>query len=331
VQAEQRRGGGVVVGEAEPAPRVEVPHAPVAAAVGRHGDEADVLREDVDGVVRRVRETDLELARQVARSVEGLLLDERPSLVPLLVGDPDLEVGAALRRELPGDPTRELGGAGVAGGIELRERRGHDVAADVAAGAERGLLAVVAVQVADERREIRPVDVVVLDALPRGHAHRAVGEALGRLVERHPLPRREGAAGRGLDADHEEVVLGLLPALAAPLLLVDAEELRDLLGGAGDRGLLASRERADLGGEGDRRVPAVAHEEEAAALDLDALVLRQRIEVGGLEREGTAVVGFPRHVASPGMGRGASGGPGSGKKHPIEIGIGHQIIQSIDV
>ena len=100
---------------------------------------------------------------------------------------------------------------------------------------ERRAAAVMAIEVPDQRREFRTVDVVVLNPLARSHAQRAVREFVsGTSSASHCSRLKPPPAGR-LDPDHEEMVIDLLAALAASLLLVEAEELGDLLGFAGDR------------------------------------------------------------------------------------------------
>jgi hypothetical protein len=137
------------------------------------------------------------------------------------------------------------------------------------------------------RRYSRFVDVVVLDPLTRGDAQRPVRVILRSRVESQPLPGRQLASGGALDAHHEEVVVGLAAALAARLLLVDAEELGELLGLARDGGLFAPGEAIELLGERVSLPPASGDEEEALARQLDALVLRHDAGIGALEGDGS--------------------------------------------
>ena len=93
----------------------------------------------------------------------------------------------------------------------------------------------------------------------------------------------EAAAGGVPDAHHEDVFAGLLAALSARLLLVDAEELRELLGIAGEGRRIALLERLHLVPEGVRAL-GVGNEEEALALALDALVARHLLKRRARER-----------------------------------------------
>src|SRR5262245_15689652 len=170
-------------------------------------------------------------------------------------------------------------------GIEALDTRAHDVAAHVAAGAERGARPVAPVQVAHERSEPGAAHVVELDALARGDADRAVGEALRGLVEGSPAPSVVAPAGGALDPHHEDVVVRLAAALPPDLLLVDAEALGDLLGLVREGLALALRGLLDLVAEG---VPLAARGDpvEPLALDLEALVLRHAGELARREAHG---------------------------------------------
>ena len=83
-------------------------------------------------------------------------------------------------------------------GVEIVDRTRDRVAIHVAARAERReLIAIVGgarVDVANQRTQIVPAHVVKLDALARGQPEAAVAVAIGGLVEREPLRRRELAA-----------------------------------------------------------------------------------------------------------------------------------------
>ncbi len=62
------------------------------------GDEAEILRVDVDVVGRRHREADLELARQVGRTIERLVVGSSRLLVV-----PDLGIGGGARAQVRTD------------------------------------------------------------------------------------------------------------------------------------------------------------------------------------------------------------------------------------
>ena len=88
-----RIGVRLAVGHAHAAADGDVPAGDLAVLV-EDGDEAEIVREDVDVVRRRHRDHDLELARQVGLAVDRL------DLLLLAAGDllavePDLAIGAA--------------------------------------------------------------------------------------------------------------------------------------------------------------------------------------------------------------------------------------------
>ncbi len=280
------------MGLAQPSAGPEIPDGAAIDTVLRNRDESHVLGPHVDRVVRDVRDPHLELARQVLRSVDRLVDGDRRDRPALVVGRPDLEVRAAARRQLLRDLVGQLAGAGVAGPEQAVRRRRHHVAVDIAARRQRRILAIVAGEVAHQWRELRPVDVVVLNRLAGRQPQRAIGKVFGRIIERGPLRRRQLAAGGALDAHHEDVVPGLATALATLLLLVDPVELRELLPDVADRLALAARELIHLFGEGMAGL-AVAREEQALALGLDPLVLRHLLELRVLEADDGFVRGRP--------------------------------------
>lgn len=87
------------------------------------GDVAEVVAEDVDIVVRRDRDRDLELARQVVFSVKRLdVLDCLTN--DLLLVEPDLGVRGSLRLETVGELARKVENLRVQRS-ERRVRRAH--------------------------------------------------------------------------------------------------------------------------------------------------------------------------------------------------------------
>ena len=212
------------MGHAHAAAHRHVP--PLDGPIRAHvGHEPDVVGEDVHVVVRRHRDHDLELARQVGRPEHRLLL--RPG--HLLLADPDLVPRPRLRQQPVAEVMRQpqrrrMGRPGM--GVHRR----HHIAVHVAArrdGVQQG-----AVHRLDRRAQIALQDAVELHGLPRRQPDRAVAALPGDLVQRQPLLRRDLAPG---DAQPRHEAVGGLHPLAAPLgaqvavvLLVDAVELREL-------------------------------------------------------------------------------------------------------
>lgn len=86
------------------------------------GNETNIIGEDVNSVVRRDSDGDLEFTRQVVRTVERLAVGiERLNSVTrdLLLVKPDFVVGVGSRKEVLRDGLGEL----VDGSVGLRERR----------------------------------------------------------------------------------------------------------------------------------------------------------------------------------------------------------------
>lgn len=87
-----------------------------------NGNETNVVGEDVNGVVRRDGDGDLEFTREVVRAVERLAVRvERLDSVTrdLLLVKPDFVVSVGSRKEMLRDGLREL----VDGSVGLGERR----------------------------------------------------------------------------------------------------------------------------------------------------------------------------------------------------------------
>jgi hypothetical protein len=220
-----------------------------------------------------MRDADLELPRQVALAVDRFARVDGPNVAALLVALEDLEIGRGLRRECIGDFECEIERARRVLWIEAFDRRTHHVAAHVTAGTERRTAAITAIEVSDQRGELRTVDVVELNSLARSHAQGAVREFVRGAIEREPLLAAETAARRRLDPGHEEVVVDLPAALASSLLLVDAKEFRDLLGFGGDRSAFLAVERVEFVRERMAFTGRGLDVEEPLARDLEMLVL----------------------------------------------------------
>jgi hypothetical protein len=249
-------------------------------------------------------DADLELARQVLLSVDRLLRGQ--VLVALVGRQEDLQVGAGARRQLLGQRPGQLSPARIVLGIQRVDGRTHHVAVHVAAGRQGPAFQVGLVQMTDQRAQVLAEDPVILDRLARGDAQRAVGEGVGRVVQRRPLLRAQQPSAGVLDADHEDQLAGLAAALAADLLLVDAEELGQLLGAVAQGLGFAGLHGAQLVPEGMGAL-GIQDVEEPVAAGLDALVLGHLLEGGGVERHGGLGGGLPGHrFSSVGARRGDS-------------------------
>ncbi len=199
------------------------------------GDQPEVVRQDIDRVVARRRERDLEFPRQVGRAVERLGLGA--GVFGGQLAEKDLVVGPALRQQL----RRQHPGIGIEAGVHpIAHRCGgcHHVAHDVAAGGQRRQQGVVDRR--DVGLEILLDHAVELNALPCGQPERAVAVAVGEFVERQIL-RGGQASGRHPHAHHEGIIL-LLPALlqrgrgVAVELLVGAVEFQEVVAVLADLG-----------------------------------------------------------------------------------------------
>src|SRR5882724_4183806 len=186
-----------------------------------------VVRVHVAAVVVRERERELELARQVPRSVNRVGL--RRATGHRLAVEPDLMIRPRSRqqviRHLPGNPQDLLS-------QPARQRRGarDHVAYYVTARAQRRHEHVV--DGADRRLEIALEHGVELVTLARRDPQRAVAVVVRQLIDHEVLLSGEHAA-RDLAADHELVSrLGVratsLTAPVAILLLVRPVELEEL-------------------------------------------------------------------------------------------------------
>ena len=249
VKREQRHRVGLVVGHAHPAAAVEVITRELAAVDAR--EEADVLGQQVDTVVVRMRKADLELARQVLCAVDRLFRVQRRELFSAGVGEEHLVVGGTPRRHLARHRVRQFARVQRKLGVQIVDRARDRIAVHVAARAQRGQLAAVVavagVDVANQRIQIVPAHVVELDALARGKADAAIAVANGGRVEREPLRGLELAAGGILYPHHKNEVAVLLAAIVALALFVDAEMLGDFFGMLADRLGLARAQGVDLG------------------------------------------------------------------------------------
>ena len=185
------------------------------------------MREHIDIVVRRQRDGDLELPRQVGAAEDRFVLDLAAG--DLLLAQPDLVPGAGARQQMDRDVARQFADRGV----QIpppRIGRGDDVAVDVAAGGD-GVQHVV-VQPLHQRPQIALQDAVELHRLTRRQADRVVGPLQRQLLDAQPLLRRQDA-GRHPHPHHEaegllHPLLAAFGAQVAVILLVEAVEFRQL-------------------------------------------------------------------------------------------------------
>ena len=192
-------------------------------------NKAEVLREDIDAIVARVGDGDLELPRKIGVAIEGMLVGGLTGGSQLAVHE-DLEVRSRRRLEGGRDPINRLGQRAV-GSLGLQARAGDDVADDIAAGTERGHE--VRMEAPREVLQRRLGDPVELHRLSGGETERVVGELARNRVEGQPLRRGDPTAGNG-HPDHEAVVellLGHRPGTSsvAIVLGVDPVKLEQLL------------------------------------------------------------------------------------------------------
>ena len=235
--------------------------------------QADVLGEQVDRVVPRDGDGDLELAGQVGGAVQGLggiatedgsgflelarLLHGTPGLdaVAQIPVHPEVQVGAlgGLGRQQVGDAIRQQAGLRVAIPLE-GSGRGHHIAVDVATGRERRAQG--AHDAADHLLEVRLLHAVHLEGLARGDPQRAVAEPIGEGIERQIEGRGNAPARIAQPQHHLPILLNPLATVVPIVLLVAAVELEDLDGGIGEAG----QRVAQFGSQGIMQVAAAGLE-----------------------------------------------------------------------
>ena len=233
------------------------------------GNEADVMGEDIDVVLRRDRQGDLELARQIMPRVQRLdLVFGFPGAARhAFFAEEDLVVGPGTRQQMRADLVREI--------VDLAmDRRamgigGADhVAIDVTAGSDgvhHGL-----VQCLQMPTQIFLEHAVILKGLARGDAQRAIGITPGVIVQRQPLLGGYATA-RQAQAHHERVqrlqlAVTTIVAQIAVILLIETMELGELGVSIADRPRGAIRQAFFEG--------AV----QVVAVDLEPLVRMQLVE-----------------------------------------------------
>ena len=211
---------------AEPAAQSEVVAGEPLALEQR--DDADIVGQNVDRVVVRRRQADLELAGKIGAAVQGLTV--LLAGVHLFAIDPDLMVGPRAGREFPGQHAGVLFQPRV-NGIANRSRVGGQIADHVAAGAQSGKQR--GVDVGDGGLEVGLDDTVKLEALPGGDPQAAIGVSTGQRIHGQVLVGGQPSSGN-LHADHA-LILFLEPALLAlrrrvpVVLLVGAVEFQNLV------------------------------------------------------------------------------------------------------
>src|SRR5579872_2164827 len=102
MKREQWHRRGIVVSHAHPAAAVKFE----AATVADHRHETDIVGEQIDAVVVRMCEADLEFARQILRAIDRLFRVKRRNLMSLFIGQKHLIVGRGARREFARDLMR---------------------------------------------------------------------------------------------------------------------------------------------------------------------------------------------------------------------------------
>ncbi|TKW57249.1 hypothetical protein CTA1_2221 [Colletotrichum tanaceti] len=265
------------------------------AVLALDGDQTNVVGVDVGVVVGRDGDGDLELSRQVGRSVQGLKVldgvagDLRLGIV--LVREPDLVVGGGRGQQVVAD----LLGAGPDLLVVLGlggQRAAHDVTVDVTAGGDGGHER--AVDGLHGGPQLALDDTVELEGLTGRELHGLVAELVGNVVHLHPLLGSGDTAGQ--TATNHERVGGLqthslaLVSNVAVVLHVGTMELGELLIGGGD-------------GTGASVLEALGDgTSEEVGRDLDVLIgdggrlLREAIDV--VNAESAPDLGLPLLVAS---------------------------------
>ena len=223
--------------------------------------QTEVVGEDVDAVVFRQGETDLEFSRQVQLAVNWFF-DRRELgdflIVAVLVLQPDFLIGRRVRSEVVSQLAGDLLQPGVYRVAPDRSRAAHDVAVDVATGSQRG----------ERRFTDRPDrglqvvlhDAVQLQSLAAGDAQRAVAEFLahvelsqqavgGQLPAGNPRPDHHHVGLAGLRA-----VVVFLAAFVPVVLLVGAVMFEEADVGSGE----TLGFRIELLSNGTSKLPAVA-------------------------------------------------------------------------
>ncbi len=186
-RGQARKGFRLVVRHAEPAAEGEI--IALEHAVLEPRDDRKIVGQNVDRIVLRHGEPDLELARQIGGAVERVLLDTGN----LLAIEPDLVIGARRRQQVPRQAARIVVEP-LMDRVADRRRHRRDIAHDVAAGGQGRDQRVVDRR--DRLLEFGFDDAVELDGLPRGDAQRAVAVAVGDGVEREILRGAQPAAGQ---------------------------------------------------------------------------------------------------------------------------------------
>ena len=188
VKRQQRHRVGLIVRRAHPAAAVEIVAGDLAPFDAR--EEADVLRQQIDAVVVRMRKADFELARQVLRAVDRLLGVQRCHLLPVLIGEKHLVVGRTPRRHLARHRMRKFVRIERQLGVEIVDRTRDRVAIDVAARAERRELVTVVADAHVDLANQRDSDC----ARARNGTGRPGARSAGGCRRRIDLPPRRARA-----------------------------------------------------------------------------------------------------------------------------------------
>ena len=252
--AERIGGAGegllLVVGAAHTSAYVDIAAFEGSAGIGE-GHQADVLGQQVHGIVTGNGDSAFELARHVCGAVKGFLAvaaeqaafalafahllhrRARFDAVGQISIDPEIEIRAlgSLGGEQIGDVVGQLTSSRVGPFLE-RSRRCHHVAVDIAAGGQGG--AHTAHDRADHLAQVLLAHAMQLEGLAGGGAHRAVAQAVGQFIQGQVEGGGDTSA-RAAQAQHHLPILVLtLLAVLAIVLLVAAVELQQLNGTVGE-------------------------------------------------------------------------------------------------
>ena len=171
-------------------------------------DKAEIMGENIDIVMRRQCDGDLEFARQVGTAENRFILDLATGNLFLI--QPDLVPSSGARQQMARDVACQVADRGVevaTPGICGRD----DVAIDVAAGGDG--VHQIGVQALHQRLQVALQDAMELHGFTRGQADGVVGTLDRKFFHLQPLFRGQNA-GRHPHPNHEAEGL-LHPLLAA--------------------------------------------------------------------------------------------------------------------
>ena len=214
----------LLVGRRAPLPSTDIDVVALDSLPIVNRGEAQVIRQRVDAVVFRKRDSDFELTRQVVRAVDRL--DDRLKVGDVLllagffVAQPEVEVRRCPRTKMLGDAIGEdLIVAADRVRVD-RSRAAHDVAVHVTAGRERGQFD--PIDLANRFAKVSLQHSVKLKALPCRDSQCAVAEAIAQIKLRQELFGRDFPAGHARSNHHRVGFRLARSAAVAVFLLVRA-------------------------------------------------------------------------------------------------------------